>query len=48
MKWPMSTDCKRMLFSEMWLVVQLDYCSCEPFTDVCSLQSNFTRPMWLE
>lgn len=47
-KWPMSTDCKRMLFSEMWWVVQPDYCSCEPFTDVCSLQSNFTRPMWLE
>ena len=29
------------------MVVLLD-CSCEPFTDVCLLQSNFTRPMWLE
>jgi len=35
-------------FFKTWLVVQLDYCSYEPFTDVCLLQSNFTRQMWLE
>lgn len=49
MGWPMSTDWGRIVvLKQTWLVVQLDYCSFEPFTDVCLLQSNFTRLMRLE
>lgn len=44
----MSTGWEKMFFFETWLIVQLDYCSYEPFTDVCLLQSNFTRSMRLE
>lgn len=48
MEWPMSTGWERLFFFETWLIVHLDYCSYEPFTDVCLLQSNFTRSMRLE